>query len=54
MKYRVLNPHGFPAGVPIFTFREVNYLEGQVFASPEGLNPERLLRQGYIVEVADG
>lgn len=56
-RFRVLNPNGIPATdpqgerIPIMHFRGVDYYEGEVFDQPDGLNPERILRQGYVEEV---
>ena len=52
--YRVLNPKNIPKGIPILSWREFNWYEGDIFSCPEGMSVERILAQGFVEEVTDG
>ena len=52
-RYKVANPNGIPPGVPILSWRESNWYEGDILEPPPGMSIERVLREGYIVEVDD-
>jgi len=47
-KYRVLNPRGIPDKVPILTFKDMKFYEGQTFAPPAGMNVTHLAERGFI------
>ena len=53
-KYIVANPNGIPEGVRIISWGEHEWYEGDDFDPPKGLKLDRLLKDGYIVEQADG
>lgn len=53
-KYRVLNPKNIPAGIPLLSWRDFNWFEGDTFTCPEGMNIERVLAQGYVQEITGG
>lgn len=53
-RYRVMNPNQIPKGVPILSWRESNWYEGDMLDPPPGMSVERILREGYIEEVEDG
>ena len=50
-RYRVLNPNGIPQGIPILSWQDFNWFEGDVLEPPPGMNIDRILREGYIEEV---
>ena len=58
--YRVLNPQGIPAGVPIVSYGKggvvTHWYEGDVFEAPVGFDSDgRLLREGYLaIEASAG
>lgn len=53
--YIVKNPNGTPSDVRVIAWespsgKAYEWFEGDSFDAPRGLNIERLLRQGFIVE----
>lgn len=52
--YKVLNPKAIPAGIPILSWLDFNWYEGDVLECPEGMDVKRVLAQGYVEEVSDG
>ena len=56
--YRVLNPRGIPAGIPVVSYwaggEQCHLYEGNVADIPENVDSDgRLLRDGFIEEVAE-
>lgn len=56
-KYRVLNPNRIPAGIPVIGPWEhggktYQWYEGEELVPPDGMKLDRLLRDGFIVEVS--
>ena len=50
-KYKVLNPNSIPKGVAIMHFKGKDYFEGDEFEPPAGMKLDRILREGFVVEV---
>ena len=53
-RYKVLNPNEIPPGVPILSWRDRDWYVGDILEPPPGMSVERILGEGYIVEVNDG
>ena len=51
-KYTVLNPNNLPPEIHVISWQDYIWYAGNEFIPPPGLNIERLLLQGYIVEVS--
>ena len=54
VKYKVLNPKSIPQGIPILSWKDFNWYEGDVFECPQGMKVERILAGGYVMEVKGG
>ena len=53
--YVVANPRGLPRGIPIISWQDKEWFEGDEFAVPSGLsNLKFLVAGGYISEVRNG
>lgn len=58
-KYIVQNPNNLPPGIVLIAWQSpegkaYQWKVGESFVPPKRVNIERLLRDGHIVEVADG
>jgi hypothetical protein len=51
-KYVVGNPRDLPEGVPMISWREYTWYEGDEFQAPDGLKFQRLIDQGYLLDPA--
>ncbi len=52
--WTVANPRGIPAGIPVIRWADRAWYEGDAFEAPDGLDPARLIAQGYLVPAETG